>query len=212
MRQGWLRSHDAMRLAPWLAALAILCALPRVAGAEGPWSARVVDAHTGSALEGVVVVSIWSGPTGGQFSSPLGMPGLIAVEEVVTDRQGRFTLPAVTLPDGLRPEWVRGPNLSIFKGGYGGWRPGGDPAEFARQRGLVEMRPLTTIDERLKFVTDRMAAGDARWGQLVGGRGPGLMNGIPYGRIRRYEAAVNHERVLLGLPRVGLGSPLLGEE
>jgi hypothetical protein len=97
MRLGGLRSHDATRLAPWLAALAILCALPRVAGAEGPWSARVVDAQTGSALEGVVVVSFWYGPPA-QFSSPLGMPGLVAVEEVVTDQQGRVHAPGARAP------------------------------------------------------------------------------------------------------------------
>jgi len=160
MQRGLLPSHDTMRLPSWLAAVAILYVWPLVAAAEGPWSGRVVDAHTGSALEGVVVVSSWYGPTG--VTSPLGMPGLVAVEEVVTDRQGRFTLPALVLPSALRPEWVRGPDLSLFKGGYGGWRPRRDPAELARQRGLIEMRPLTSLDERFKFATDRMAADDAR--------------------------------------------------
>lgn len=107
---------------------------------------------------------------------------------------------------------IEGPDLLIFKGGYGGWRFRGDREDLARQRGVIELRPLTAVDERLGYVKDRMAEQDARWDWLQEGRGPGRAYDLPYQRIRRYEAAINAERVLLGLPRVGLGYPGLVDE
>lgn len=88
MRHPSLRSHAFTTLA----ALLVAAALPVSAGAAGPWSAVVLDAHTGAPLEGVVVVATWNRRARGHPAIGLGTPGLFAVEEVLTDGQGRFTL------------------------------------------------------------------------------------------------------------------------
>jgi hypothetical protein len=190
----------------------LVVARPSAVAAAGPWSGVVLDAHTGVPVEGAVVVAIWNRRARGHPAIGLGTPGLVAFEEVVTDAQGRFTLPARVLVNPPLFFPIEGPDLTIFKGGYGGWRFRGDREDLAQQRAVIQIRPLPTPDERLKYIDDKMRENDPRWGWLQDGRGPGRAHDLPYTSIRRYEAAINEERALLGLPRIGLGYPGLGKE
>src|SRR5437867_3817158 len=139
-------------------------AVPCAADAAGPWTGRIVDGHTGAALEGVVVVAVWNRRAHGHPAIGFGTPGPVAVEEVVTDATGRFVLPArvLTNPPLFFP--IEGPDLSIFKSGYGGWRFRGVREDLAGQGATIELRPLTALDERLKYIDRRMSERDARWG------------------------------------------------
>ena len=210
MRNLWLRSclRIAIALFIFLAATSTLSAL---GAAAGPWSAIVIDAHTRGPVEGAVIVATWS-RRGRGHSIGFGGPDPVGVEEVVTDAHGQFTLPARTFANPPLFLPIEGPDLLIFKSAYGGWRFRDTPADLVKQGAVIELRPLTVTDERLKYVQGRMAEQDPRLGWLREGRGPESAYGLPYQRIRRYEAAINGERVLLGLPRIGLGYPYLGEE
>lgn len=86
------------------------------ARAAGPWRAQLVDAETKAPLEGVVVVALWTkhirGP-GGASSE------YYDSEEVLTDREGRFTIQPRSFFS-LNPlVYFKGPKFVIFKPGYG---------------------------------------------------------------------------------------------
>lgn len=130
------------------------CAVPRVATAAGPWKAQVVDAETKQPLEGVVVLAMWTrhmrtfgGPSQEYYDS----------EEVLTDREGRFTITARSFFS-LNPlVFFRGPGFLIFKPGYGHpiW-PGGMQREIWPEGNLdsivIEMPRLRTLKERREYL------------------------------------------------------------
>jgi hypothetical protein len=90
------------------------------AEAAGPWQAQVVSAETKQPLEGVVVLAWWTrhvrsfgGPSEEYRDS----------QEVLTDKDGRFTI-ASRWFFSLNPlVFFRGPFFGMFKSGYGrfGW-------------------------------------------------------------------------------------------
>lgn len=107
---------------------------PQLANAAGPWHGKVIDAETGKPLEGVVVLATWwkhyasvAGWSSGKY---------IDSEEVVTDVDGRFAIKSRWLIN-----WfpilmeIRGPELYIFKPGYGKWRFQGEAEEVCHKLG-----------------------------------------------------------------------------
>ena len=90
------------------------------AEAAGPWQAQVVSAETKQPLEGVVVLAWWTrhvrsfgGPSEEYRDS----------QEVLTDKDGRFTIDSRWFFS-LNPlVFFRGPFFAMFKSGYGefGW-------------------------------------------------------------------------------------------
>ena len=189
------------RLALCAAVLLGLATAAPAAHAAGPWRGQIVDAETGQPLEGVVVVAAWEAI----------LPGLIHeryefhdVDEVVTDADGRFLLPERSLTP-LNPFGrIDGPQLTIFKGGYGRWRYQGDPAEWPKdiilyQRHLAQVRrefaTSGAVFELLLVKTreERRAALPAR-----------PVN-VPYARMPLLNAAINAERVSLGLESLDPG-------
>jgi len=101
-----------------LALLAALTALTMLAPAEaaGPWQAQVVSAETKQPLEGVVVLAWWTrhvrsfgGPSEDYRDS----------QEVLADKDGRFTIESRWFFS-LNPlVFFRGPFFEMFKPGYG---------------------------------------------------------------------------------------------
>src|SRR5215470_7111524 len=101
-----------------LALLAALMALTMLAPAEaaGPWQAQVVSAETKQPLEGVVVLAWWTrhvrsfgGPSEDYRDS----------QEVLADKDGRFTIESRWFFS-LNPlVFFRGPFVAMFKPGYG---------------------------------------------------------------------------------------------
>ena len=148
--------------------LAVLCTVlalhlsPAVAEAAGPWQAQLVDAETKQPLEGVVVLAWWT-----QSVRSFGGPSedYRDSQEVLTDKDGRFT---------IAPRWFwslnplvffRGPFVAMFKPGYGDFRwPGYEgsetwpkekrkslqtAAQLLELEGIVlEMSRLQTVEQR----------------------------------------------------------------
>jgi hypothetical protein len=152
-----------------LAALFSVVALSLGVGsahAAGPWKGQIVDAETGQPLSGVVILAAWW----------LRSPGVVherrefhEAHEVVTDSDGRFVVPAVTTLT-LNPfARIQGPDLKIFKGGYGQWQLRGEPPilasdiiernawleqawqRFEGEGVVIELPPLKTREERRHF-------------------------------------------------------------
>jgi hypothetical protein len=111
------------------ALVVLFCLIPSLPGAEaaGPWQAQVVSAETKQPLEGVVVLAWWTrhvrsfgGPSEEYRDS----------QEVLTDKDGRFTI-ASRWFFSLNPlVFFCGPFFGMFKSGYGDFRwPGYEESE-----------------------------------------------------------------------------------
>src|SRR5262245_18103567 len=102
-------------VSPIALVLLLLGAQPAVEAA-GPWQAQVVSADTKQSLEGVVVLAWWTrhvrsfgGPSEEYRDS----------QEVLTDKDGRFTIESRWFFS-LNPlVFFRGPFVAMFKPGYG---------------------------------------------------------------------------------------------
>jgi hypothetical protein len=176
----------------------------------------VVDAESGQPLPDVAVLAVWHRHVAGHPPIPVGIgeAGYFASEEAVTGADGWFTVPARVLFNPSLALRVVGPELTLFRGGYGGWRFAG-PAEALAGAGVrIEMRPLRTADERARYLDGRWTAAEraARARGFQHGDRPGNPGDVPYQRAARYEAAVNAERTALGLKPIGIGYPGLWTE
>ncbi|MCI0372142.1 MAG: hypothetical protein L0214_12410 [candidate division NC10 bacterium] len=113
-----------------------------------------MDAETKQPLEGVVVLAVWTrhvrsfgGPSSEYHDS----------EEVLTDKDGRFTIAARSFFS-LNPlVFFRGPRFLIFKPGYEQalW-PGGTQREIWPEGNLegiiIEMPALKSLNERKEYL------------------------------------------------------------
>jgi hypothetical protein len=158
------------------------------AEAAGPWRGQVVDAATGEPLEGVIVLAVWDKVS----------PGMIHhrrdyhdVDEVVTDADGRFVVPERSRLTANPFVSIDGPNLVIFKPGYGRWRRQGfkegeflgkDEVWRRMEKGSVvyELPQLLTVQERRKAL-------------------PSPPSEAPYSKIPKFMDAIDDEAMRIGL-------------
>jgi hypothetical protein len=167
--------------------------------AAGPWRAQLLDADTREPLEGVIVLALWEKRT---FAWPHPDRNYHDLDEVVSDRDGRFVIPARVVASRHPFEVTIGPRLTIFKPGYGRWHFEGMPALWATDRdaaikqsevnrerfahgGVVMMMPRAKTRQERKEVLDRVRPEPE----------------VPPEKYPRLLAAYNQERVSLGLPR-----------
>jgi len=157
-----------MRKSALLALLSMVCLLASASRSEsaGPWQAQVVSAETKQPLEGVVVLAWWTrhvrsfgGPSEEYRDS----------QEVLTDKDGRFTI-ASRWFFSLNPlVFFDGPFVTMFKSGYGrfGW-PGYQGSEqwpkekqdalrtaakLLQLDGIVlEMSHLESVEQRKEYL------------------------------------------------------------
>jgi len=192
--------------------------LPRPDPAEAVRSriAQVVDADTGNPIEGAVVLEVfYLRPKRGSGDFPVSKTFRDSAE-AVTDHKGRFTLSG---PFDSLSWWTDG--LYIFKPGYGPWRFRGydevapvlqaeEPKRswlqqtwdrFTTSGVVIELRPLRTREERLKYIdlgwapADVLEAGFRRETPL----GPLYFFDVPADRLSSFQRAVDEERASLGL-------------
>ncbi len=180
-----------------------LCTGFGAAEGAGPWRGQVVDAETGQPISGVVILAEWRKRSPGFIHSRV---EFYDAEEAVTDREGRFVVPARSTR-ALNPlVTIEGPILHMFKSGYGRWRFRGsagwgklDLAEHDRLHNeawmrfegpgaVFELPPSRTREERLKSLSEAWP-----WSK------------IPDSRMRRYLRALDDEREALGLQPSGRG-------
>ena len=101
-----------------LVALTLVIGGPaRDAMAGGPYHGQVVDARTKEPLSGAVVLVYWNLAAPAIGHGPA--EEFLDSDEAITDAEGRFVVarnpPVATIP----ATWVRSPNITIFKPGYG---------------------------------------------------------------------------------------------
>jgi len=141
----------------------VLLMTPAAGRTEGPFTARIVDAETGTAVAGVIVVALYQKKTPGNVHPNTDFYDL---DETVTDADGHFSFPARELQTSTPLVHVIGPEMIIFKGGYAGWHfQGVDSRQHVdfgvreaavaegwrrfRTTGVViEIAPVKTRDER----------------------------------------------------------------
>lgn len=144
--------------------------------ADGPWQAQVVDAETKQPLEGVVVLAVWD-----KHMRGFGVHGDLGYgesEEVLTDKDGRFTI-AARSSFTLNPfVYLKDPEFLIFKSGYGRavWPEYKNAEQWPKEKReqlnsyarlfqldgiVIEMSRLRTLDERKEYL------GKARIGFLT---------------------------------------------
>ena len=166
--------HPCARAVGLLAAVLWL-GVPTASEAAGPWRGQVVDAETGQPLADVAVIGVWHRRVTGHPALFLGRTGLVGAAETTTDATGRFTLPTrffvKSLGIGVGTE-IREPELGLFRAGYGGWRFREPAAWVTRRDGVIEMRPLSTPDERRKYLDGTVDARGAALGFALAGGTP----------------------------------------
>lgn len=189
---------------------------PDPAEAIRPRIAQVVDADTGRPVEGAMVLTVyylWPKRGLGNFPAPKVFRDSA---EAVTDSDGKFFLVG---PFDSGSWWTDG--LYIFKPGYGPWRFQGQPVltpmgereaywpwlrqtwnRFTTTGVVIELRPLRTREERLKYidqgweVADLKGAGFSRDTPFT----PSHIFDVPADRLDHFQALVDQERASLGLP------------
>ena len=138
------------------------------ADAAGPWQAQVVAGDTKQPLEGVVVLAWWTRNVRsfGGFSEDYRDS-----QEVMTDRDGRFSIESRWFFS-LNPlVFFRGPFVAMFKPGYGDYQWPGykgsetwpkekrdalrTEAQLLQLEGIVlEMPALVSLDQRKDYLKD----------------------------------------------------------
>jgi streptogramin lyase len=160
-------------------------------GVGGPWRGQVVDAATGHPIPGVVVRATWTRDVSGHPAIPLLPVGVLAVEERVTDAEGRFAFGRRLLPN-LIGTWVTGPDLAFVAPGYGGWL--GSYAALETPRGArIELRPLPDPGEQARYLTRRTSYHESDALERQGWRdvrAPAAPDGLGGGQGRRYVNAL----------------------
>ena len=166
------------------------------AEAAGPWRAQVVDSGTKQPIEGVVVVAWWTrhvrsfgGPSEEYRDS----------QEVLTDKDGRFTIESRWFFSPNPLVFFRGPFVAMFKPGYGDYEWPGykgsetwpkekreairTEAQLLQLDGIVlEMPGLFNVGQREEYL------------KHLSGR----ISGVPLDRRPLMQKAVGDERNALG--------------
>ncbi len=135
--------------------------------AAGPWKGKVIDIETKEPLDGAVVLAVWERV----YRTPAGDNSYFyEAKEVLTDKEGRFEIPAYT-PINLLPliSYMRGPHFIIFKPAYlsiewwheeyfleGSTKKAVELPErektFRISANLLELPKLKTREERIKVL------------------------------------------------------------
>lgn len=199
-----------MRLPLLILGMLLVLAAPVPSWAAGPWQALVVDAGTQAPLEGVAVLARWHRRAKGHPAIGLGGTGFHSAVEALSGSDGRFRIPERTLfnPPLFFP--IEGPEIALFKAGYGGWKFRGTARDLTGPDVVIEMRPLVTDAERRSYLEGRWPRADRQ--ALIAwqsGESPANPSDVPYEEAVRYEAAINAARAALGLRPIGIGFPIL---
>jgi hypothetical protein len=164
---------------------------------SGPWRAQIVDAENGQPLEGVIVLALWDKRS---FGWPHADRTFHDIDEVVSDANGRFVIPARTIATRHPFERIIGPIVTMFKPGYGQWKFQGAPAPFSEDRLTSRQRSGENRDRFARggvvIVLPRVKTREERL-QMLGRVMPSM--DVPAARFPRLRAAYSEERVRLGL-------------
>ena len=198
---AFARSERLTVCGPARAVLAVLLALTALATfatveAAGPWQAQVVGAETKQPLEGVVVLAWWTRHVRsfGGFSEDYRDS-----QEVLTGKDGRFTIESRWFFS-LNPlVFFRGPSVAMFKPGYGdyGWRgyQGSETWPKEKREALRTEAQLLQLDG---IVLEMPVLPDASKREEYLKHLSGRISGVPLDKRPLMQEAIMEERKALG--------------
>jgi hypothetical protein len=169
-----------------------------VGEAAGPWKGQIVDRDTGHPIPGAVVLAIWT-ERSRDFIHP--EDHFHSAFEAVSDEDGRFVIPQHHAVPTKPLTAIRGPQIVIFKGGYGGWAFQGGPYYPLIEDTYVRKQRIARAWEQ--FENDGVGVELARrmdrrerlnWMGLV------RPLHVPDDKMPRLLEALDAEAVSLGLP------------
>ena len=180
-------------------AAVLVVLLAGIAEAAGPWKGQIVDRETGQPIAGAIVLAVWRTPVAGlRMHSET---EFLDVDEMASDTDGRFVIPERARFSWRRFARVDGPQLLIFKGGYGLWQFRGAPyyastedTYTAEQRVAAAWDRFATegVVLELPTVTDRQ--------KRLAIHGHVRPLDVPDERIANLLSALEADRAALGLP------------
>lgn len=151
---------------------------------DGPYKGKIIDAETGTPIEGVVVLGVWSKVA---ISPGGGVSSYYDAKETLSDKNGDFEIQGlgIKILSSVTPM-----NVMIFKSGYqyidGPWEShkyeGGlmkNKAKVEGDRVIFPIRKLT-MEERKK-------------------NGPPTPPSVPSGKMKTLSKEINTERITIGL-------------
>jgi DNA-binding beta-propeller fold protein YncE len=155
----------------------------------------------------VAVLGVWHRRARGHPAIGIGQTGFHSAAETTSGADGRFRFPSRVMLDTPPLFPIEGPQLALFKDGYGGFKVRGG-RDLTRPGVVIEMRPLATEPERISYLEGKWPRGDrdvfTGWEHA---RAPANPHDVPYRMAAGYEAAINLARAALGLPATGIGFP-----
>jgi hypothetical protein len=127
----------------------------------------------------------------------------------MTSSDGEFTIPSRFFFTFALGYEIDGPQLAFFKESYGGWRHAASPDALTGEGAVIELKPLTTQEEQLKYLERKWSRKereelDRSWTHT---EYPANPEQIPYREARTYESAINAARANFGLRPIGIGYP-----
>jgi hypothetical protein len=134
-----MASRELLSRATLIALVALLLA-PRAAGGAGPWNGRIIDRESAQPIAGAVVLAVWTVRSWAEIHPHDEFHSAV---ETVSDADGRFVIPEHTARPTKPLTGIHGPQLIIFKAGFGPWEFEGSP-----YYGVGE--DSSTRDERIK--------------------------------------------------------------
>jgi hypothetical protein len=181
-------------------AVAVLIVALLAGGAEGagPWKGRVVERETDQPIAGAIVLAIWTLRAWGEIHPDEEFHGAY---ETVSDAEGRFVIPEHDAVPTKPLTAIRGPQIVIFKGGFGPWsvQTGSRdlPAESRWEQDQRIKRAWEAFEkEGTVFELRRLANHQERRNRLGGAR----PLSVPDERMPRLLQALDDEAESLGLP------------
>src|SRR5215813_2447347 len=182
-------------VSPIALVLLLLGAQPAVEAA-GPWQAQVVSAETKQPLEGVVVLAWWTrhvrsfgGPSEEYRDS----------QEVLTDKDGRFTIESRWFFS-LNPlVFFRGPFVAMFRSGYGRYQwPGYKDSETWPKEKREALRTEAQLLQLDGIVLEMPMLPDATKREEYLKHLSGRISGVPLDKRPLMQEAIGAERKTLG--------------
>jgi len=164
--------------------------------AAGPWQAQVVSAETKQPLEGVVVLAWWT-----QHVRSFGGPSedYRDSQEVLTDKDGRFTIESRWFFS-LNPlVFFRGPFVAMFKPGYGDYEwPGYQGSETWPKEKREALRTEAQLLQLDGIVLEMPMLPDATKREEYLKHLSGRISGVPLDKRPLMQEAIGAERKTLG--------------
>jgi hypothetical protein len=191
-----MASRELLIRSAFIALVTVL--LSGSAEGAGPWKGQILERETGQPIAGAVVLAIWTVRSWGEIHPE---DEFHSAFEAVSDADGRFVIPAHTAVPTKPLTAIRGPQILIFKAGFGPWEFQGGPYYAVAEDSYAREERIKHSWEAFEkegagFELRRLADRQQRlsWNSMVRPRS------VPPERMLGFLEALDAERVSLGVP------------